>query len=120
MKSKWVDHNGKKIWHIDLSGFGSNVHATQDELEAASQVTLQQPENSLLVLSDLSGTTISTQLLKIAQKSSADTNKYVKKTAVIGITGYRKYFIDAVSAFSGQKFSAFNTMEEALDWLAQD
>ena len=120
MKSKWLEHQGKKIWYIDLSGFQSDVDAFRQELEAAAHVTMQQPENSLLVLTDLTETIVSTQAMLIAQNSSSDTQKHVRKTAVVGITGIRRYFLDTLSAFTGQTFETFDRTDDALAWLVQD
>jgi hypothetical protein len=53
-------------------------------------------------------------VLNIGKESSARTTKHVHKTAVLGISGFRKVLLDAVSRFSGQCFAVF---EEAKDWL---
>jgi hypothetical protein len=120
MKSKWIEHHGKKIFHIDLSNFYSDTEGFKQELDEASQITVAQPENSVLIITDVRNTVISTAALKIAQESSAATTKHVRKTAVVGISGFRRYFMDTISAFTGQKFSAFDTMEEAMDWLVKE
>jgi hypothetical protein len=120
MKSKWIEYHGKKIFHIDLSNFGSDAEALRNELQEASRITTSQPENSVLVITDMRNTVISSTILKIAQASSSATTKYVRKTAVVGISGIRRYFMDTISAFTGQKFSAFDTLEEAMEWLTKD
>jgi hypothetical protein len=114
MKSRWITHAGKSIFHIDLSDFWTDVDALKAELDEASAITCQQPENSLLVLTDVRGTVLSTEVLNIGKESSARTTKHVHKTAVLGISGFRKVLLDAVSRFSGQCFAVF---EEAKDWL---
>ena len=120
MKSKWIEYQGKQIFHIDLSGFQSDVDAFEQELREASAITVSQPENSVLVLSDLRDTVISTQILMLTTESSSKTTKYVRKTAIVGIERVRRYFMDTISALTGQKFSAFDTEEEALDWLVKE
>ena len=117
MKSKWVEHKGKNIFHIDLSNFQGDHEALKNELEEASLVTTSQPENSVLVITDVRNTLVSGAVLKIATDSSAKTTKYVRKTAIIGIKRIRRYFVDSVSALTGQKFSTFDTIEDAMDWL---
>ncbi len=117
MKSKWITHTGKRIFHIDLSDLQTDVDAWRTELDEASAITRQQPKNSLLVLTDVRGTVMSSEVVSIAKESSAETTKYVRKTAVIGISGFRKVLIDAVSRFSGQRFAIFEDVEEAKDWL---
>jgi hypothetical protein len=120
MKSRWITHRGTEIFYIDLSDLGMDVGAFDTELKAASAITRQQPEDSLRVLTDVRNTTITTPTLRASQQYSAQTVKYVYKTAIIGIQGFRRVFLDAVSLFSGQKFSQFEDLEAALDWLVED
>ena len=117
MKSKWITHAGKSIFHIDLSDFWTDADALRTELDEASAITCQQPEDSLLVLTDVRGTVLSSEVLNIGKESSAKTTKHVRKTAVLGISGFRKVLLDAVSRFSGQSFAVFEDAEEAKDWL---
>ena len=117
MKSRWVTHKGQKIFYIDLSDFQLDHESFIKELGAAETITCQQPENSLLVLTDVNGTIVSPEVMNFAKGSSARTMKHVRKTAVVGITGMRKFLLGAVSRFSGQRFSVFDDVEEAKDWL---
>jgi hypothetical protein len=120
MRSKWITHKGKRIFHIDLSGLGRNGEAFRKELLEAEAVTCQQPEDSLLVLTDTRDTVVSSEVMSIAKEGSARTTKYVRKTAVIGVTGVRQVLLDAVSRFSGQQFATFDDIETAKDWLVSD
>jgi hypothetical protein len=117
MKSKWIAHRGKRIFHIDLSGLGRNIDAFREELAAAESVTSQQPEDSLLVLTDIRDTVVSSEAMNVAKQSSARTTKHICRTAVLGVTGIRKILLDAVSRFSGQRFEVFGDIEAAKDWL---
>lgn len=117
MKSRWIDHKGKRIFHIDLSGLGRNADAFQEELAAAESVTIQQPGDSLLVLTDIRDTVVSSEAMNVAKQSSARTTGHICKTAVLGVMGIRKILLDAVSRFSGQRFEAFDDIEAAKDWL---
>ena len=120
MKSGWIIHKEKQIFHIDLSGFGRDTDAFRKELMAAESVTCQQPAGSLAVLTDVRDTVASSEVMNLAKESSGRTTKYVRKTAVIGVTGIRRVLLDAVSRFSGQQFAAFDDIEAAKDWLASD
>ncbi len=117
MKSTWITHRGEKIFYIDLSDFQLDHKAFIEELGTAEVTTCLQPENSLLVLTDLNNTVVSPEAMRFAKESSGRTMKHVRKTAVVGITGMQKFLLGAVSRFSGQRFSVFDDIEKARDWL---
>jgi len=119
MKSKWIEHKGKNIFFIDISGFQMDTKGFKAELDEAAAITTQQPENSVLVLTDIRSTVVSKEAVGIAKDSSAQTTKYVRKTAVLGVEGFRKVLLDAVSRFSGQKIVTFDDVEKAKDWLVR-
>jgi hypothetical protein len=46
---------------------------------------------------------------------------YICRRAVVGVTGYRRYLLEKFEALVGKvQFSAFDTVEQALDWLAEE
>jgi len=48
------------------------------------------------------------------------TNKYIKKRAVVGVSGYRRHLLYAFSKVVGDlKFSVFDTLDEALAWVVK-
>jgi hypothetical protein len=94
-----------------------DIESFKAELDAASAITMQQPENSVLVLTDIRGTVLTREAVSIAKDSSAQTTKFVYRTAILGIEGFRKVLLDAVSRFSGQKIVTFDDINEAKDWL---
>ncbi|MBK8823840.1 MAG: hypothetical protein IPN58_14910 [Anaerolineales bacterium] len=47
MKSKWIEHNGKKILYQDFSNLFFNTNAVKEELEQVEAV-MGEPENSVL------------------------------------------------------------------------
>jgi hypothetical protein len=120
MKSKWITHKGEQILFVDLSSFGRHLDAFREELMEVEAVAYQQPEESLLVLTDIQDTVVSSEVMNFAKESSARTAKYIRKEAIIGVSGIRQVLLDAVSRFSGRQFAAFDDIEAAKDWLASD
>ena len=119
MKSKWIEHKGKRILYCDWSGYGYNVDALEVEVEACDEVTVAQPKNSMLGLVDVRDTVASNEAMRVFKQSAGRGKDYVRKSAVVGITGFKKVLLDAVSIFSGQSFGAFTDLEEAKDWLVE-
>ncbi|MBN1812830.1 MAG: hypothetical protein JXA14_13425 [Anaerolineae bacterium] len=120
MKSKWITHKGERIFFVDLSSFGRHPDAFREELVGVEAVAYQQPEGSLLVLTDVRDTVVSSEVMNVAKESSARTAKYIRKEAILGMSGIRQVLLDAISRFSGRQFAAFDDIETAKDWLVSD
>ena len=120
MKSQWITHKGERIFLADLSGLGRRPDAFREELTEAETVACQQPEGSLLVLTDVRDTVLSSEVMDFAKESSARTKKYIRKEAIIGVAGIRQVLLAAVSRFSGRQFAAFDDIEAAKDWLVSE
>jgi replicative superfamily II helicase len=120
MRSKWITHKGERIFFTDLSGLGRHPDAFREELMEAETEARQQPEGSLLVLTDVRDTVLSSEVMDFAKESSARMAKYIRKEAIIGVAGIRQVLLDAVSRFSGQQFAAFDDIEAAKDWLVSE
>jgi len=118
MQSEWITHKGKRIFYSNLSGFHTDVTALGAEIDESDTVICQQPENSILVLVDVRGSVGSTEVVQLFKDSSIRTKKYVRKTAVIGISGFRKVLLDAITRFSGRNATTFDDLDAAKDWLA--
>lgn len=120
MKSRWVEHNNKKILKQDFANLFFNIQAVKNELAGVQEIVLSQPENSVLILSDFTNTEISGDLMSALNQASKNTKPYVKKTAVLGVTGIKRTFGDLLSRITGQPLVYFSNENEALDWLAAD
>ncbi len=120
MKSRWVEHNNQKILKQDFANLFFNGQAVKDELAAVQEIVINQPENSVLVLSDFTNTEIGGDLMGILNQASKSTKPYIKKTAVLGVTGIKRTFGDLLSRITGQQLVYFSNETDALDWLASD
>ncbi len=119
MRSRWVIHNEKQILYSDYTHYTvSDFEALKAELEAVEDLICRQPENSVLLITDVSGSVASVEAVDMFKKSAARSKKHVRKNAVIGITGVKKILFDAVVKFSGQNAATFNDIEKAKYWLA--
>jgi hypothetical protein len=120
MRSIWIEHNGKQIFYQDFSKHFYNSSAVKTELEEVQKVVTAQPKNSVLVVSDFRDTTVGSDLLASMNAASTATKAYVRKTAVLGVTGMKRRFGDLLTALTGQQLKYFDDMETAKDWLAED
>lgn len=120
MKSGWRDHKGTRYLFCDYSGFGMNYEGIIQEANAADALILLEPENSVVALIDFRGTIGSLNVVDYFRKSTVRTRKYVKKNAIIGISGIRLVFLEEVIRITGHVAKVFDDIEEAKNWLTTD
>ena len=120
MRSRWIEYNGKKIFYQDFSKLFFNTTAVKAELEEVQKVAKAEPKNSVLVLTDMRDTNVGSDLLPAMNAASAATKDYVRKTAVLGVTGVKRKLADLLTALTGQPLKYFDDMESAKKWLIEE
>jgi hypothetical protein len=86
-------------------------------VNAVEKEMLQQPRDSVLLLVDTSGTIITPEALNIFKNVALHSKPFLHKTAVLGITGARRTFVEIVVKFSGLQVMTYDILQEAKDWL---
>jgi Cu2+-containing amine oxidase len=116
-KVRFITHAGKKLLHLDFS------HCKPDEaldiIARAKKVIAQQPEQSLLTLTDVTDTRFSDAVAQEMKHFTAHNRPFVRAAAVVGVTGLKRIIFEAVIAFSGRKVTTFDSIEKAKQWLAE-
>ena len=120
MRSKWIEHKGKKILYQDFSALFFNAEAVKKELASVQEIVLNEPMNSVLVLSNFKDTEVGPKLMSVLNEASAKTKDHVRKNDVCGVTGFKRTLGDMLVRTTGQPLKYFDHEEEAKDWLAQD
>lgn len=120
MRSEWIEHNSKKIFYQDFSKLFYNADAVKAELNEVQEIVKAQPKGSLLILTDLRDTNIGSDLLPAMNAASTATKDYVRKTAVLGVTGVKRKLADLLSSLTGQPLKYFDDIESAKRWLTED
>ena len=120
MRSKWIEHKGKKIFYQDFSQNFFNSAAVKAELDEVQKIVIDAPLNSVLVLSDFRDTTIAGDLLSAMNAASRATKAHVRKTAVLGVTGVKRQLGDLLTKLTGQPLKYFDNMEAAKNWLVEE
>ena len=120
-KLKLITHKGKQIVFADYSRYRhkeerSDIIATVDELKA---YVATQPEQSVLVLSDVTNIYLEKELSDIFTEMAEHNKPYIKRSAVIGVTGFKKSIHNIMMALTGREVKIFNDSEAAKDWLAE-
>jgi hypothetical protein len=115
----WLaEHRGK---HILVSDFSDTDPETAKAICACVYHIVQQQApasvRSMVVLDRLY---FNHELMAIAKEVVKRDKPFIKKTAVIGLSGMLYIAFQAVVSFSQREMQFFSTREQALDWLAQD
>lgn len=119
-----IDFNNKTIFYVNYSVFRSLPDPKEKILELLKfnqADLLQQPLNSVLTLVNVSHLHFDLTILKLFKESTDITLPYEKKLAVVGIKGLLKSGYNYVVGLSpNNKVQAFDTEEEAKEWLVKE
>jgi len=119
--AKIITHKGEDIIYLDYHGL-KKPEDFQDKVGETIKRTKYYLENGIkdiLVLTDLSDSYIYGDAPKYLKESTKMARPFVKKSAVIGISGAKRILLNMVNLFSGYETKAFQTKEEAIDWLVK-
>ena len=119
MKSRWRRWNDKAVLHLDYANFKANVEALRAEVIEADAEIQREPKGTVLVLIDLRDTVASAAVVKMFKESSMVTTPYIRRHALIGVTGIKRYLADKVAQLAGKPMRLFVTEEDALNWLTR-
>jgi hypothetical protein len=115
---KFIEHLGKRILFINYSE--CDIATMKTVTEEMHRIISNEPLNSVLTLNDVTGTSFDTESVALLKSKVAANAPYVKRAAVIGITGLQALIYEAVQKFSQRNIPLFATRQEALDWLVKD
>ncbi len=118
-RTKRIEHQGKSITWLDLSGLNStDVAPSLAAIREAAEVIRAQPRGSVRTLTDVSGSAAPTQVMDALKAMVRDNKPYVKAAAVVGLSPLQRMLARAVAAFSGRTLQTFDAVDQAKDWLA--
>ena len=113
---KWMDHQGKKIFYMDLG--------TQDP-EELKNITAQiekvfekEPPKSILCLCNVEGIGIKPESIQRLKDFTKHNEPFMNMTAILGVEGLKVVIFNSLLAFTRRKNLILkNSREEALEWL---
>jgi hypothetical protein len=115
---RFITHRGKQVLLIDHSGSTPDeIRRTMDELEV---IVGSEPPNSLLTLSDFTGTQFDKASADRMKVVAAKDRPHVRRAALVGAESIPDVYYHNLESFSARHFPKFKTREEALDWLTAD
>jgi hypothetical protein len=115
---QFVIHRGKRVLSINYAN--CDVAMLKAVAEDMHRVISREPLSSVLTLNDVTGTSFDQESVEILKSKVAANAPYVKRAAVIGISGLQRLIYEAVQMFTKRTIRAFSSREEALNYLAED
>lgn len=116
MGVEWIEYEGNKIFHIDYRGL-SNTEEMIALIYESMKIEIAHP--GILELADFRGVKIPLEYIDvitvIGQKHR---NNYVKRCAVIGVNGVKRFMYRTYCRLSNDVTTRpFKSKDDALHWL---
>ena len=111
-----IIYKGKEILYLDHRG--RNEDEMIETLKEAEAVMLA--ENKLCMqLINISNAFATPNFMKIGNEAGKRVKHLTLKSAVVGVTGAKKVLLNGYNALTGGKMKAFETEEEAKEFLIE-
>lgn len=115
---RFIKHKGHAVYVIDFS------HCAAKELllllDQVRADIARHARGSLLTLADFTGAEIDKNVATRMKEVLVLDRPYVKRSAWVGTESLPHVFYEHFKNFSQRDFPAFNTRQEALEWLVHD
>ncbi|HPR31305.1 MAG TPA: hypothetical protein PLK12_04380 [Prolixibacteraceae bacterium] len=114
-----IHHKGRKILYTDYSSC-KTIEETLSILEKVKDYYLTH-EGNFYTLNNFTNAPSNNEYMELAKKYAKEVfDARTLKNACCGITGIKKILLSAYNLTVKNKIQAFDTKEEALDYLAKD
>jgi len=116
--ASFTSEYGKEIFVLNFEGH--DIGEASELVDECARQVLQRPEQSVLTLTIATNIKFTPAFVDKLKGLTKGNTPYVRKAAVVGITGLLSVAMSAVSIFSKREFKQFDTKEEAIRYLLQD
>ncbi|MFX1276983.1 MAG: hypothetical protein ACFFBP_14500 [Promethearchaeota archaeon] len=117
-RQSWITYKGKEILYDDYRNLqGSKFPAL---VNAILKLTMESGKTEILGLVDVRGSYAIKETVDAFSNAGKVAGPISKKTAVLGITGVKKIFLNVVNKFSKIGAKPFDSIEDAKEWLVKD
>ena len=114
-QARWIEYQGHRVLLNDYRGL-ANQEYTEAIVRRVAEIT-ESGNREILLLLDVTDSYVDKETLHAFKQAGKEVRPYVRKLAVIGVSGVQKFFLPIINQFSNVDARAFNTERAALDWL---
>ena len=112
-----IFHKGKQVTIHDYAGIGE-AEFVPEILRLTADITGGAARDVLLLL-DITGCTISKEVLLAFKRSATEVKPFVSRIAVVGVEGLQMFFLNVVNLYASMAVEPLPTREAALDHLVR-
>ena len=112
---RYIEHAGRRILLADLTS--CTPEQLQKCIEEVPHFVTRQPENSVLLLGDFTGSEFTRQTVEQLKIAAVFDRPHVAKSAWVLSDNLHKVLLDSIRTFSARDIAVFASREEALDYL---
>ena len=110
-------HKGKSVLVQDLTGL-EDVKASIAIFDRTQGLILKELPKSVRLLTNITNAHYDHEGVEHMKKFSMKVTPHIKASAVVGVQGVRKIVVQTLILLTGREIVLRNSMQEALDWLA--
>jgi hypothetical protein len=115
-RAHFVEHRGARILLLDFAGL--EEEGVLRMIDEARRLIAAQPPGSVRTLTHVAGAQVLSPRAAGAFRDAAEQNApFVRAGAVVGLSPQQRVVYEAVMLFSGRKLHAFDSIDEAMEWL---
>lgn len=114
-----INHKGKSICFMDFEGLKA-VEDFKYMIDASIKHIRSQPQNSVIALTSMEGMHFNSEIRSMISNFIDGNKSYMKLSAVYGVNGLIRAIYNGVTKLTGRDVRAFDTKEEALEWLTSE
>lgn len=120
-----INYKGKNIVYIDYTDFAKDKSTQKEKtmrlFSSATEEYQKHPAKSVLGLVNVENVYFDMDILNMFKNARGKHEPHTKKEATLGIKGLAKAGYNFIYGLNGSDIrKAFNTKEEALEWLVRD
>ena len=118
-----INYKGKEIIVTDYTNVGSSKEKTIELIKGVVEEFIdvkKHSPNSILGLTNVTNLRFDMDVLKEFKEAGAKTKPFEKKVALVGVKGLLKAGYNFVIGLTSSTYKAFETEQEAKDWLVSD
>jgi hypothetical protein len=110
------EHLGHTIVELDFSGI-KDIAEIKNRITVYRSFVASHPKRSLLVLTNLTGCVVNKQTVELFKEFTSHNKPYIIASAVYGLAGFARIFVNAVNSFSKRDIAHFDDPVQARNWL---
>jgi hypothetical protein len=114
-------YRNKEFFYVDYTGLHGNKERTIQLIIESGQEYRKKPLKSVLALVNVGNARFDTEILRIFIENQDKSVPYEKRVAVIGLDTLKRVAYNLIVGTNKDVFiKAFESEEEAKEWLVQD